>query len=268
MKKKAIQLSNKDAFTLVEVIISIAILALLMGPFLGLFVQITRTNKISQKTLESTFIAQRNMESLYDLCYEELLEKRVMKEPQDGYYVDIDILPYGALPNEEGIPAIYGQYETCYFHLLFQQGEESDIKVILISPDMPSIRTYTSVPERIDVVIAANADSGEYSWSVAGLFSESGVLPEGEYPVIVVNMVQFAHKTPVVLNVTGDVYGIVYTGRDNADQISYQGSHYKIYSGADYRDYSLVKVFVRVYESLDDPIPLTTMEGLIQVKNR
>ncbi len=268
MRKGSIQLSSKDALTLIEVIISIAILALVVGPFLGMFVQITRTNKVSQKTLESTFIAQRNMESLYDLCYDQILEKRVMKEPQDGYYVDIDILPYGVLPIEDGIPPIYGQYEGCYFHLLFQQGEGSGINAILVSPDMASVRTYTTLSEKINVVIAVDADSREYSWSAAGLFSESGILPEGEYPVILVNMVQFTHEIPIVLDVTGDVYGIIYANEDNVDLISYNGNYYKIYTGANYRDYSLVKAFVHVYESIDDTNPVTTMEGLIQVKNK
>jgi len=268
MKKDSIQLSNKDAFTLIEVIISIAILALLVGPFLGMFVQITRINKASQKTLESTFIAQRNMESLYDLRYDQILEKRVRKEPQDGYYVDIDILPHGVLPNEEGIPAIYGQYEPCYFHILFQQDEESGIKTILISPDKASVGKYTVLPEKIDVVIAVEPESGEYFWSVAGLFSESGMLPDGEYPAILVNMIQLAHEIPIVLDVTGDVYGIIYASKDNVNQVRYHGSHYKIYAGTNYRDYSLVKAFVHVYEAIDDTIPLTTMEGLIQVKNK
>lgn len=53
--------------TLIEIIVSLALLAIVIVPFLTMIVNSTRTNRTSEDILDATYVAQSNMEELYSL---------------------------------------------------------------------------------------------------------------------------------------------------------------------------------------------------------
>ena len=65
IKQKNILL-NRKGMTLIEIIVSLAILAIIIVPFLNIFVQSTVTNKKSEVILDATYVAQRVMEESYN----------------------------------------------------------------------------------------------------------------------------------------------------------------------------------------------------------
>ena len=58
-------LASKSGFSLVEVLASIVILGLIVGPFLSMFIQSARTNDFTEKVSDATYIANTQMEHLY-----------------------------------------------------------------------------------------------------------------------------------------------------------------------------------------------------------
>lgn len=61
-------LKDKKGLTLVEILVSIVILGILVGPFLNVFEFALESNKTSNRIADATFIANQRMEYLYDLC--------------------------------------------------------------------------------------------------------------------------------------------------------------------------------------------------------
>lgn len=57
--------SNEKGVTLIEIIISLAILMIIIIPFLTMFTHSTVTNSRSETMLDATFVAQRVMEDIY-----------------------------------------------------------------------------------------------------------------------------------------------------------------------------------------------------------
>lgn len=57
---------NRKGMTLIEIIVSLAILAIIIVPFLNMFVQSTVTNKKSEIILDANYVAQRVMEDTYN----------------------------------------------------------------------------------------------------------------------------------------------------------------------------------------------------------
>lgn len=68
LKKKIIKLlASERGFSLVELLTAIVLLALLVGPFLTMFVQTAKSNQLTQKIDDATFVANSEMEYLYNL---------------------------------------------------------------------------------------------------------------------------------------------------------------------------------------------------------
>lgn len=60
-------LSSNKGLTLIEILVSIVILGIIVVSFITLFIHSARTNTISEKMLDATYIAQTQMEEFYHL---------------------------------------------------------------------------------------------------------------------------------------------------------------------------------------------------------
>ncbi|SNR86443.1 hypothetical protein SAMN05446037_100193 [Anaerovirgula multivorans] len=60
-------LSSKKGVTLIEILISLIIFIIIIVPFLGMFVQSTKSNSLSQNIIDATYIAQSCMEDVYSI---------------------------------------------------------------------------------------------------------------------------------------------------------------------------------------------------------
>ncbi|MRH42961.1 prepilin-type N-terminal cleavage/methylation domain-containing protein [Aquibacillus halophilus] len=97
-------LYNSKGLTLVEVMASITILSIIIVSFLALFIQSARTNQISQDITDATYIAQTEMEKIYNLSNTsdgycsavstlaaETCEDYTLYKDVEGYYVEIQL---------------------------------------------------------------------------------------------------------------------------------------------------------------------------------
>lgn len=67
MKIKRQITNNAKGFTLVEILVSITILSIIVVTFLTFFIQSAKTNASSVNMLDATYVAQSQMEEVYNL---------------------------------------------------------------------------------------------------------------------------------------------------------------------------------------------------------
>lgn len=60
-------LISPNASSLIEVLVSLTILTVIIGPFLFMFLQLTNTTLMGENILEATYTAQNCMEEIYSL---------------------------------------------------------------------------------------------------------------------------------------------------------------------------------------------------------
>lgn len=90
IKQKNI-LINRKGMTLIEIIVSLAILAIIIVPFMNMFVQSTVTNKKSETILDATYVAQSNMENIYSISKSKtFIAGRLQLTDNDGF-IETDV---------------------------------------------------------------------------------------------------------------------------------------------------------------------------------
>jgi len=101
MKDKGIftNLSNNKGISLIEVIVSVAIMAMVTGPFLGTIILSTRNNTYSQQVLKASELAQNVME--------EIKSRPDFLEENAVFEADAQITDYSEYLQEEGYSVKY-----------------------------------------------------------------------------------------------------------------------------------------------------------------
>lgn len=67
MKKHANLSSSQKGMTLIEILASLAIISIIIVSLLSMFVQSARSNQFSKNVVDSTYIAETEMEAIYNL---------------------------------------------------------------------------------------------------------------------------------------------------------------------------------------------------------
>ncbi|WP_117170453.1 type IV pilus modification PilV family protein [Paraliobacillus sediminis] len=67
MTKSFSRINNQKGMTLVEIIVSIAILSIIIVTFLTFFIQSTKVNNVSKDITDSSYVAQTELEEIYHL---------------------------------------------------------------------------------------------------------------------------------------------------------------------------------------------------------
>lgn len=91
---------NENGLTLIEVLASVVILTLIITTFLMMFLQSAKTNKASEKIIDSTYYAQVEMENIYAISKEYSFDDR--NEPMSSLsYETIDSIIYTKNTNDK-----------------------------------------------------------------------------------------------------------------------------------------------------------------------
>src|SRR5690625_6375635 len=88
--------TNEHGFTLIEVLASIVLLAIILTSFGMIFAQSLKTSNTSERIIDHTYIAQREMERIYELSTKVYVEHRISEIKENNNYVqysdDVDCL--------------------------------------------------------------------------------------------------------------------------------------------------------------------------------
>ncbi|AGK55096.1 hypothetical protein B1NLA3E_16760 [Bacillus sp. 1NLA3E] len=67
MKKITCYFSSEKGITLIEILASMVILSIIIVSLIAMFVQSSRTNAMSKNIMDATYIAETNMEEIYNI---------------------------------------------------------------------------------------------------------------------------------------------------------------------------------------------------------
>lgn len=242
--------------TFIEVLIAVALLALVAGVLLTAFGFSLVNVKKAEKVLSSTFVAQSKMEALQGMdvitAFEEGRGQRCLFMDK---YVETIVKPY-----------FRDDYHIFYIIL---GGTAAD--VYAVPPDNGAALRIPAVTG--DRTISISISSSSYSISSPGYQPLEGRLPGDQREVLVlINGVKYSAQANVSVNISAagrTVRAWVYDAGNNASRIAVNGSNVEIkrYSGYSYRDYSTIKAQVKVYDKEYDLQPSATFNGILQLKN-
>src|SRR5690625_13072 len=78
---------NEHGFTLIEVLASIVLLAIILTSFGMIFAQALKTSNTYERIINHTYIAQREMERIYELSTKVSVEHRISEIKENKNYV-------------------------------------------------------------------------------------------------------------------------------------------------------------------------------------
>lgn len=233
---------NKKAFTLVEVILAIAIFAAVALPLLTVYVQSFKVDTAARGVLNANYISQQYIENLDTQLYAEALSTLPDKQEQGGYYLSATIEPHGA----DG---------GAFVHLVVLPSG----KMLAVLPDGERL-LFGSVPSNISVSISGS----QYTINCDGT-SQSGALGGESRCTVLFNAMNLDSNSPN-LSLSG-CKAVIYCKTDNADRVnivSGEGDKYPdMFDGGT----SLVHVTAKVYETADATEPVSQSEAYINIRN-
>lgn len=234
---------NKKAFTLIEIILTVAIFAAIALPLFGVFVQSFKVDTMARGVLNANYIMQQYVEKLDSLTYAQALSGQPSKQATGGYYLSATIQPYGA----DG---------DSFVHLVALDGG----KMLVVPPD-GNWKQLSSVPSSVSLSIAG----GQYtlrcdSTVIKGAAGGSGC-------TMILNAVKMSSSASPGLTLGSGCKAVAYCTADNYAKVSVASGDVTKYKNMFTGDTSLAHVTVRVYQSADASEPVAQSEAYINLRN-
>lgn len=136
------KLRGKRAFTLVEVIVSIAIFAAIALPLFSVFVQSIKTDGKANAVMNANYIAQDYIEKLSAATYKQALENKPSNKAAGNYKLSAIIAPYGTAKS-------FFNAKCGYAHLIMNE----DGTMLAVMPDGKWYQ-YASLPSSVSLSIS------------------------------------------------------------------------------------------------------------------
>lgn len=252
---------KNSGMTLIEILIAISIIALIAGSMLTVFSFSTRRNMESEQVLSATFIAQRKIESLQTLDYfSALMEGNGERVSFSDYYIETVCTPY--------IP------EDChFFNIVLQDGvsSSSGCELYAIPPSGDTTFFLDKVSGDIEIVLSIVGDNYTLNMTRPKNLSLSGILPNDEKKVIVaINTTQYRGTAPISFHIDSGsrrVEAKVYDTSENSTILSVSGIPTYCYHNYTYRDCSMLRACVQVFDNETDLKPKAMIENILQLEN-
>ncbi len=243
------KLLSKRAFTLVEVILSIAIIAAIALPLMSVFLQSAKTQQAAKGILSANYISQDYIEKLDTQTYEAVLTNLPNRVSKNGYYLTAKIEPYGT--------AAYLFPDKCgYLHLVFFGGGS----LLAVMPD-GKWHKFTSIPSSISI----SSGGGLYTFS-GGSTSLSGSMGCTDC-VVMINAMKKPSGSKCAITLASTCKALRYCMKDDSADLTITGWSATYYDMDHTGDTSQIYVKTYVYETASSSDPVATGESYINIRN-
>jgi len=232
---------NNKAFTLIEVILAVAIFAAVALPLLTVYVQSFKVDTAARHVLNANYISQQYIEKLDAATYPQALSNLPNKQAQGGYYLSATVTPHGA----DG---------GAFVHLVSLSGGS----LLAVLPD-GTWRLFGSVPSNISV---------SFSGSQCTLNCDGTSLTgtaDASSGTVIVNAMNLAGVSPGIS--LGGCKAVIYCTSANADLVRIVSGEGDKYPDMFKGDTSLVHVTARVYQTANAAQALAQSEAYINIRN-
>jgi len=234
--------------TLVEVLISLVLLAMIIAPFLSLLLQSTSARISSREMLYANYAATNQMEKLAAMdCKEICLSNG-------------EVISENMLIKSMSIPWVAEQQPCFYF--IFQNSGQSGYDCMIIPPDGGKGIFLDTIPESINIQVVIDKDGYQIH---ADEHSITGKIEEAIKPIIMVNAAEKPEDILIYVNVNGNADVVVYSNKEGIN-IECDGE-LTINRNIYYRDYTLFKSVVEVYDAENFDKILARVEGILRIPN-
>ena len=241
---------NRKGFTLIEVLVSVAIFAAVALPLMSVFLQSAKTDRAARNVMNANYIAQDYIETLDAKTYKQALSALPNLEARGDYYLSATIEPYGNAKN-----ALFAGNDCVYAHLVMR----SDGSLLTVLPDGQWLE-YSSVPTAISISLSSSG----YTFSAGGK-TKAGTAAYSRCAVLVSAMNWPGGASPLITAGAGCKV-MVYCKSGDVSDIRVDGEayyHKDIIAG----DTSLVRVAASIYDSKTNPKPVATTEVYLSLRN-
>ena len=260
---------NNKGFTLLEVLISVVILAIIITPILAVFTSSFRTAVVSQDMLDGAYIAQNVYESLVASDYPTLLSTSSAKTLYDSDGNGTDDCYVKSVLYPDGVQSdITSVTNPSYLHI---NVVDEQIKLFGESGTNDAVNSGTQVTSIGDITLTNSIHSNIVSVQVG---ANPAMTFEKKYSaspiVVVVNIYKKKAGTSTVnLTLAGDTTDIAvveYARKSNYDEFACtQLSSSDIYYGINDHSTTLVHAVVEVYDIKDSDNRIGFVEGTFEV---
>lgn len=241
--------------TFLEIVIALAILALIAGPFMSAFVFSERGTVEAGEVLGATFIAQRRLEQLHNLDFRAAIDAgNRVREPFNELFTEVSAVPYH--------PA-----NTRFFNLVVQ--DTPGRQLYITTPTGGEVRSINTLTGNETVTL--NLTAAGYTVTVPGSAQLTGTLPSGGV-LILFNAARYTgnHNTNLAVTLSGGrtIEAHVYDTHSNSSRIVVLGAtSTRRFTGFTNRSFSMLRARVSVFEFLADTAPKAVMESIFELAN-
>jgi len=241
--------------TFLEIIIALAILALIAAPFMSAFVFSERGTVEAGEVLNATFIAQKRLEQLQNLDFRSAIDAgNRLRESFEDAYTEVSAVPYH--------PA-----NTRFFNLVVQ--DTTGRNLYITTPTGGEVRSINALTGH--VIVSLNLTATGYTLTVPGSASLSGTLTSGG-TLILFNAARYTGTHDITLSVTlsggRTLEAHVYDTHSNSSRIIVSGTtSTRRFTGFTNRSFSMLRARVSVFEFLADTEPKAVMESIFELAN-
>lgn len=245
------RLLGKKGLTLVEVVLSIAIIATIALPLYSVFGQSIKTDRAANDVLNANYIAQDYLEKLNTTLYLSALNNVPNKSSVNGYFLSAAIRPYGTANS-------LFSAQCSYIHLVMY----GDNSMLAIMPD-GKYTVFGNVPSSIILSLSGSTYSFTGgSTTITGSSSYS-------YCALIINAMAKPSDTKTLVTLsTTNCKAVVYCGKGHTGDITLSPtSGNSIFENEIKGDTSLIHVTASVYVLSADSTPVSSSESYINIKN-
>ncbi|HZJ57327.1 MAG TPA: prepilin-type N-terminal cleavage/methylation domain-containing protein [Clostridia bacterium] len=243
-------MKNNRGISLIEILVSILILALIVGPFTGIFIQSRMVRRTMSKHLNAMYAVRNEMEILMSMNSGEVYSSNGDKTVGD-LLIRISAYPYSAVENSD-----------CIYITSKEIGGLGD-EILVLAPGGCKTFIVDAGEDLYKMQIAIDGSSYQIN---SGKDLISGCLSFVNRPSIQINLTD---KSPDILydfNVYGDADIAVYPGNHDSWCLASNGA-YRVVDRCFYRDYCVYRVKVGAFVDPGSNNPIFEIEGIITVKD-
>ncbi len=243
-------MSKNKGVSLVEVLVSIFILAIIIGPFTGMFLQSTKVREFTSKQLKVIYSVRNEMETLMSKNSLAAYDHCGIKKIND-FFIRTSIKPYSVKTGS-----------NCFYIIVKNIGNLRD-EILIFTPNeyQSVLLAHDSNTFKIEIDIKNTYYNLNFGNRII-----TGSLDSSHKSDIYINLIEKQSSNNIIFHITGNAYITIYPG-NNKNWTLFSDNEYTIFDKCFYRDYSIFSAKIEAFEDINLEHSIFEIQNIIRLKN-